>query len=72
MPDTQPDGPDPRHLEFDSLRADQPVFRHAESRTFILTRMADARSWLNDASQWRDADRGRTRRLVHALPSRRT
>jgi hypothetical protein len=67
MPDTQPDGPDPRHLEFDSLRADQPVFRHAESRTFILTRMADARSWLNDPSQWRDADRAEPGALVHAF-----
>jgi cytochrome P450 len=58
---------DDRHERFDRLRSDQPVFRDEASRTFILTRMADARPWLNDASQWRDADKAEPGALVHAF-----
>lgn len=67
MPNTQPDGADARHRRFDRLRSDQPVFRDATTRTFVLTRMADARSWLNDATQWKDADRAEPDALVHTF-----
>ncbi|MBV8682971.1 MAG: cytochrome P450 [Caulobacteraceae bacterium] len=58
---------DDRHDRFDRLRAEQPVFRDEANRTFILTRMADARAWLNDAAQWRDADRAEPGAYVHAF-----
>jgi hypothetical protein len=58
---------DDRHEKFDRLRADQPVFLDEPSRTFILTRMADARPWLNDATQWRDADKAEPGAMVHAF-----
>jgi hypothetical protein len=43
------------------------VWWHEASRTFILTRMADARAWLNDPSQWRDADRAEPGAMVHSF-----
>jgi cytochrome P450 len=63
MPDTEEE----RHCQFDRLRSERPVFRDESSRTFILTRMADARAWLNDATQWRDADKAEPGALVHAF-----
>ncbi|HEY2049151.1 MAG TPA: cytochrome P450 [Caulobacteraceae bacterium] len=67
MSDTRPDDDDARHDLFDRLRSDQPVFRDEASRTFLLTRMAEARGWLNDAEQWKDADRAEPGALVHTF-----
>jgi cytochrome P450 len=62
-----PDTPDERHQRFDCLRAERPVFRDEPTRTFIITRMSDARTWLNDPTQWRDADRAEAGALVHTF-----
>jgi cytochrome P450 len=61
------DTPDERHQLFDRLRSERPVFRDEATATFILTRMADARAWLNDTAQWRDADRAEPGALVHTF-----
>ena len=37
------------------------------SRTFLLTRLADARAWLADPAQWKDADRAEPGALVRAF-----
>ena len=67
MSSTHADDADERHRLFDRLRADCPVLRDEASRTFIITRMADARAWLNDATQWKDADRAEPGAMVHAF-----
>jgi hypothetical protein len=46
-----------RHFSFDQMRRDRPVYRDGPSASLVLSRMADARDWLSDASQWKDADR---------------
>jgi cytochrome P450 len=58
---------DGRHLRFDRLRAESPVWFDAPSRTFILTRLADARAWLADPTHWKDADRAEEGALVRAF-----
>jgi cytochrome P450 len=58
---------DDRHRVFDRLRANDPVHRDQASASFILTRMADARGWLNDPAQWKDADRAEPDALIHAF-----
>jgi len=55
---------DERHAQFDRMRAEHPVWFDEASRTFILTRLADARAWLADPSQWKDADRAEEGALV--------
>jgi cytochrome P450 len=44
-----------------------PVWWHEPSHTFIVTRMAEARAWLNDPEQWRDPDRAEPGALVHSF-----
>jgi len=51
------DPTDERYRQFDWLRRERPLYRDAPSASFVLSRMADARAWLSDASQWKDADR---------------
>src|SRR5262250_2527949 len=58
---------DERHQWFDQMRAESPVWFDAPSRTFILTRLADARAWLADPAQWKDADRAEAGALVRAF-----
>ena len=58
---------DDRHQRFDRLRHDDPVHFDPASASFILTRMADARAWLADASQWKDADQAEEGALVRAF-----
>jgi cytochrome P450 len=58
------DAPDERHRQFDRLRRERPVHLDGASQTFVLTRMADARAWLSDASQWKDADQAEEGSLV--------
>src|SRR5580704_9000840 len=58
------DAPDERHRQFDRLRRERPVHLDGASQTFVLTRMADARAWLGDASQWKDADQAEEGSLV--------
>ena len=58
---------DERHAQFDKLRAESPVWFHEGSRTFILTRLADARAWLADPAQWKDADRAEEGALVRSF-----
>ena len=58
---------DERYAQFDWLRAEHPVWFDEGSRTFILTRLADARAWLADPSQWKDADRAEEGALVRSF-----
>ena len=58
---------DKRHQWFDGLRAEHPVWFDEKSRTFLLTRMADARAWLADPAQWKDADRAEEGALVRSF-----
>jgi hypothetical protein len=59
------DGLEARHAQYDQLRRECPVWFHAETRTFLLSRLADARAWLGDAEQWQDADRAEDGALIH-------
>jgi cytochrome P450 len=43
------------------------VWWHEASRTFIVTRMGEARAWLNDPTQWRDPDRAEPGAFVHSF-----
>jgi cytochrome P450 len=56
--------PDDRHRSLDALRATAPIHRDEASATFILTRYADARALLSDATLWKDADRAEPGALV--------
>src|SRR5690348_7230002 len=49
------------------MRAQSPVWFDAPSRTFVLTRLADARAWLADPTQWKDADRAEEGALVRSF-----
>jgi cytochrome P450 len=53
-----------RHRRFDQIRCEQPVYWDQPSLSFTLSRLADARAWLSDASQWKDADRAAPGSLV--------
>jgi len=55
---------DERHVRFDRLRREAPAYRDAPSRSVVLSRMADARAWLSDAAQWKDADRAEEGSLI--------
>jgi cytochrome P450 len=55
---------DPRHQLFDTVRATTPVVYETAYATFLLTRFADARAVLNDATMWKDADRAEPDALV--------
>ncbi|MEJ1970467.1 MAG: cytochrome P450 [Rhizomicrobium sp.] len=59
-----PTPPDDRHAKLDALRAAAPVFRDEASKTFVLTRLADARALLSDNTLWKDADRAEEGALV--------
>ncbi|MGH7015597.1 MAG: cytochrome P450 [Caulobacteraceae bacterium] len=56
--------PDERHRHFDRIREREPLFLDPASGVFILSRMADARSWLSDPSQWKDADQAEEGSLI--------
>jgi cytochrome P450 len=56
--------PDERHAHYDRMRQEAPVWFHEETRTFILSRLVDARTWLADAGQWKDADQAEDGALV--------
>ena len=58
---------DERHAWFDRMRAETPVWFDEGSRTYLLTRLADARAWLADPSQWKDADRAEEGALVRSF-----
>src|SRR6185437_5309702 len=58
---------DQRHQWFDRMRAEHPVWFDEASRTFLLTRLADARAWLADPDQWKDADRAEEGALVRSF-----
>jgi hypothetical protein len=58
---------DERHQWFDRMRAESPVWFDEASRTFLLTRLADARAWLADPAQWKDADRAEDGALVRSF-----
>ncbi|HWF78227.1 MAG TPA: cytochrome P450 [Caulobacteraceae bacterium] len=58
---------DQRHQWFDRMRAEHPVWFDEASRTFLLTRLADARAWLADPAQWKDADRAEEGALVRSF-----
>ena len=55
---------DLRHQQFDWIRREQPVYSDTPSQSLVLTRMADARSWLSDPRQWKDADRSEPGSLI--------
>ncbi|MGH6986888.1 MAG: cytochrome P450 [Caulobacteraceae bacterium] len=56
--------PDERHRHFDRIREREPLYLDPASGVFILSRMADARSWLSDPSQWKDADQAEEGALI--------
>jgi cytochrome P450 len=58
---------DGRHAQFDRMRAEHPVWFDEATRTFILTRMSEARAWLADPEQWRDADLAEEGALVRTF-----
>jgi cytochrome P450 len=58
---------DERHARYDTMRRETPVWFHEPSRTFILTRLADARAWLADPEPWKDADRAEEGALVRTF-----
>lgn len=58
------DAPDERHREFDRIRAERPVHLDPATGLFVLTRMADARGWLSDPTQWKDADEAEEGSLI--------
>jgi cytochrome P450 len=58
------EAPDERHREFDRIRAEQPVHLDPSTGVFVLTRMADARAWLSDPTQWKDADQAEEGSLI--------
>ena len=53
-----------RHFRFDQMRRDRPVYRDAPSASLILSRMADARDWLGDVTQGKDADQAEPGALI--------
>jgi cytochrome P450 len=55
---------DSRHARFDAIRRDCPVRLDEATGCFVLTRMADARDWLSDPAQWKDADRAEEGALI--------
>ena len=61
------DPTDERQRLYDQLRKEQPLYRDEGSRNFILTRIDDARRWLSDAVQWKDADRAEPGALIRAF-----
>jgi cytochrome P450 len=61
------DDGDERQRRFDQIRRDAPVYFDAPTRTFVLTRMADARAWLSDGTQWKDADRAEPDALLRTF-----
>jgi cytochrome P450 len=58
---------DDRHAVYDRMRQDSPIWFHGPTRTFILSRLADARAWLADPGQWKDADRAEAGALVRTF-----
>lgn len=58
---------DARHTLYDQMRQEAPLWFHEPTRTFILSRLADARAWLADAEQWKDADRAEEGALVRTF-----
>src|SRR3569832_1127391 len=59
--------PDDRHRQMDALRASVPCFRHEDSKTFVLTRMADVRALLTDNTQLRNPDLAEEGALVRTF-----
>jgi len=58
---------DERQRQADALRASAPCFRHEESKSFVLTRMADVRALLTDNTQLRNPDLAEEGALVKAF-----
>jgi hypothetical protein len=62
-----PNDGDDRHERFDRMRCYEPAHYDAPTRTFVLSRMADARAWLSDPAQWKDADRAEEGALLRTF-----
>ena len=58
------EAPDERHRQFDRIRGREPVYLDPATGIFVLTRMADARAWLSDPTQWKDADQAEEGSLI--------
>jgi cytochrome P450 len=58
------EAPDERHREFDRLRRNRAVNFDAGLGLFVIGRIAEARAWLSDATQWKDADRAEEGSLI--------
>ena len=61
------EAPDQRYAIYDEMRRQRPVYYDAATKTFVLSRLADARAWLADPEQWKDADRAEEGALVHTF-----
>ena len=55
---------DERHRRFDQLRRDNAAWFDPGTGLFILGRMAPARAWLSDPTQWKDADQAEEGSLI--------
>ena len=58
------EAPDDRHREFDRLRLAGAASFDPRLGFFVIVRMAEARAWLSDATQWKDADQAEEGSLV--------
>ncbi len=50
------EAPDTRHRQFDEIRRRQAAHFEPDLGLLVLLRMAQARAWLSDHTQWKDAD----------------
>lgn len=50
------EAPDERHRQFDRIRRRQAAHFEPDLGLFVVGRMAEARAWLSDGAQWKDAD----------------
>src|SRR5665213_1420194 len=58
------EAPDERHRRFEQLRGRQAAWFDSGPGLFILGRMGEARAWLSDPSQWKDADQAEEDSLI--------
>lgn len=58
------EAPDERHRQFDEIRRRQAAHFEADLGLLVLFRMAQARAWLSDPTQWKDADQAEEGSLI--------
>ena len=58
------EAPDERHRAFDAIRRDHAIRFDAGLGLYVIGAMAEARAWLSDPTQWKDADQAEEGSLV--------